>query len=161
MFYGGFLLFEAVRPRNFAAGTEKSEPRKRNSRLRNFFSEPRIFFSPAPFFSDGGLEALFPAIWNFFTDKSPMSICRHKPRPAYASRQSWRGNSPHPRQKESLCPLFADIWVSARSARLRFLRPPPPLAPYKQISGPSNDKVSNTPANSKMSNPSQRIGRDA
>ena len=43
MFYGGFLLFEAVRPRNLAAGTEKSEPRKRNSRPRNSFFEPRIF----------------------------------------------------------------------------------------------------------------------
>ena len=52
VFYGGFLLFEAVRPRNLAAGTEKSEPRKRNSRPRNFFSKPRNF-QPAiqkPFF---------------------------------------------------------------------------------------------------------------
>ena len=49
VFYGGFLLFEAVRPRNLAAGTEKSEPRKRNSRPRNFFSKPRFFF-PTPFF---------------------------------------------------------------------------------------------------------------
>ena len=52
MFYGGFLLFEAVRPRNLAAGTEKSEPRKRNSRPRNSFFEPRFFQTAAwkPFF---------------------------------------------------------------------------------------------------------------
>ena len=43
MFYGRFLLFGAVRPRNLAAGTEKSEPRKRNSRPRNSFFEPRFF----------------------------------------------------------------------------------------------------------------------
>ena len=49
MFYGGFLLFEAVRPRNLAAGTEKSEPRKRNSRLRKKNSKPRNFF-PGPVF---------------------------------------------------------------------------------------------------------------
>ena len=60
-----------------------------------------------------------------------MSICRHKPRPAYVPRQSRRGNSPHPRQKESLRPLFADIWVSARSARLRFLHPPTAPCPVQ------------------------------
>ena len=52
VFYGRFLLFEAVRPLNLAAGTEKSEPRKRNSRPRKFFSKPRNF-QPAiqkPFF---------------------------------------------------------------------------------------------------------------
>ena len=52
MFYEGCLLFEAVRPRNLAAGTEKSEPRKRNSRPRNSFFEPRFFQTAAwkPFF---------------------------------------------------------------------------------------------------------------
>ena len=52
VFYGGFLLFEAVRSRNLAAGTEKSGPRKRNSRPRKFFSKPRIFQPAAwkPFF---------------------------------------------------------------------------------------------------------------
>ena len=50
MFYGRFLLFEAVRPRNLAAGTKKSEPRKRNSRLRNYFFEPRNFFFGARIF---------------------------------------------------------------------------------------------------------------
>ena len=50
MFYGEFLLFEAVQPRNLAAGTKKSEPRKRNSRLRNYFFEPRNFFFEPRFF---------------------------------------------------------------------------------------------------------------
>ena len=45
IFYGEFLLFEAVRPRNLAAWTKKSEPRKRNSRPRKKNSEPRNFFS--------------------------------------------------------------------------------------------------------------------
>ena len=43
VFYGGFLLFEAVRPRNLAAGTEKSGPRKRNSRPGIFFPSPEFF----------------------------------------------------------------------------------------------------------------------
>ena len=98
MFYGRFLLFGAVRPRNLAAGTRKSGPRKRNSR-------PRNFFFPAPFFPDGGPEALFPAIWNFFTGKSPMSICRHKPRPADVPRQSLRGNSRARDKKKSCTPV--------------------------------------------------------
>ena len=52
MFYGRFLLFGAVRPRNLAAETRKSGPRKRNSRPRNFFSRPRFFQTAArkPFF---------------------------------------------------------------------------------------------------------------
>ena len=43
VFYGGFLFFEAVRPRNLAAGTEKSGPRKKNSRPRKLFFGVRIF----------------------------------------------------------------------------------------------------------------------
>ena len=58
-------------------------PKKKFPAPKKKFRAPKFFFR-APFFSDGGLEALFPAIWNFSTDKSPMSICRHKSRPAYA-----------------------------------------------------------------------------
>ena len=65
MFYGGFLLFEAVRPRNLAAGTEKSEPRKRNSRLRNFFFEPRNFFSRLRFFQTAAWKHFFPLFGTF------------------------------------------------------------------------------------------------
>ena len=60
MFYGGFLLFEAVRPRNLAAGTEKSEPRKRNSRPRKKNSEPRNFFSEPRFFQTAAWKPFFP-----------------------------------------------------------------------------------------------------
>ena len=65
MFYGGFLLFEAVRPRNLAAGTEKSEPRKRNSRLRNYFFEPRNFFSKPRFFQTAAWKHFFPLFGTF------------------------------------------------------------------------------------------------
>ena len=68
------------------------------------FPAPEFFF-PAPFFPDGGPEALFPAIWNFFTGKSPMSICRHKPRPADVPRQSLRGNSRARDKKKSCTPV--------------------------------------------------------
>ena len=111
MFYGRFLLFGAVRPRNLAAGTRKSGPRKRNSRPRNFFSRPRFFQTAArkPFFPLFGTfspaNPLFPAIWNFFTGKSPMSICRHKPRPADVPRQSLRGNSRARDKKKSCTPV--------------------------------------------------------
>ena len=65
VFYGGFLLFEAVRPRNLAAGTRKSEPRKRKSRLRNFFFEPRNFFSRPRFFQTAAWNPFFPLFGTF------------------------------------------------------------------------------------------------
>ena len=65
MFYGGFLLFEAVRPRNLAAWTKKSEPRKRNSRLRNYFFEPRNFFSRPRFFQTAAWNPFFPLFGTF------------------------------------------------------------------------------------------------
>ena len=129
-FMGDFYFLRQSGPEILPPGRKNPGPEKEIPGPEILFSSPE-FFSRPRFFSDGGLEALFPATWNFFTDKSPMSICRHKPRPAYVPRQSRRGNIPHPRHKESLRPLFADIWISAHSARLRFLRPPPPPAPYK------------------------------
>ncbi len=65
VFYGGFLLFEAVRPRNLAAGTEKSGPRKRNSRPRNFFSKPRNSFSRPRFFQTAAWKPFFPLFGTF------------------------------------------------------------------------------------------------
>ena len=43
MFYGGFLLFEAVRPRNLAAGTENPSPEKEIPGPEIFFPSPEIF----------------------------------------------------------------------------------------------------------------------
>ena len=65
VFYGGFLLFEAVRPRNLAAGTEKSEPRKRNSRPRKKNSKPRNFFSRPRFFQTAAWKHFFPLFGTF------------------------------------------------------------------------------------------------
>ena len=65
MFYGGFLLFEAVRPRNLAAGTKKSEPRKRNSRPRKKNSKPRNFFSRPRFFQTAAWKHFFPLFGTF------------------------------------------------------------------------------------------------
>ena len=123
VFYGRFLLFEAVRPLNLAAGTRKSGPRKRNSRPRNFFSRPR-------FFQTAARKPFFPLFGTF----SPAN-----PRCQYVGTSPARLTCPGnpcaetaaPATKRNPAPLFADIWVSARSARLRFLRPPPPPAPYK------------------------------
>ena len=123
MFYGRFLLFGAVRPRNLAAETRKSGPRKRNSRPRNFFSRPR-------FFQTAARKPFFPLFGTF----SPAN-----PRCQYVGTSPARLTCPGnpcaetaaPATKRNPAPLFADIWVSARSARLRFLRPPPPPAPYK------------------------------
>ena len=65
MFYGEFLLFEAVRPRNLAAGTKKSEPRKRNSRLGKKNSKPRNFFSEPRFFQTAAWKHFFPLFGTF------------------------------------------------------------------------------------------------
>ena len=65
MFYGDFLLFEAVRPRNLAVGTKKSEPRKRNSRLRKKNSKPRNFFSEPRFFQTAAWKPFFPLVGTF------------------------------------------------------------------------------------------------
>ena len=65
MFYGGFLLFEAVRPRNLAAWTKKSEPRKRNSRPRKKNSKPRNFFSEPRFFQTAAWKHFFPLVGTF------------------------------------------------------------------------------------------------
>ena len=70
VFYGGFLLFEAVRPRNLAAGTEKSGPRKRNSRPRKFFSKPRNFF-PGPVFLRRRLGSTFSRYLELFHRQIP------------------------------------------------------------------------------------------
>ena len=133
MFYGGFLLFEAVRPRNFAVGTKKSEPRKRNSRLRKKNSEPRNFFSEPRFFRRRLGIPFFRYLELFHRQIPDVNMSAQAP-PGLRAPVIPVRKPPHPRQKESLRPLFADILVSARSARLRFLRPPPSPAPYKRIS---------------------------
>ena len=105
MFYGGFLLFEAFRPRNLAAGTKKSEPRKRNSRLRNYFFEPRNFFSEPRFFQTAAWKPFFPLFGTF----SPTS-----PRCQYVGTSSARLTRPgnpgaeavRTRDKKKACPFI-------------------------------------------------------
>ena len=133
MFYGGFLLFEAVRTRNLAAGTEKSEPRKRNSRPRKKNSKPRNFF-PGPVFFRRRLGSSFSRYLELFHRQIPGVNMSVQVPPGLRAPAIPARKQPHRRQKESLRLLFADILVSARSARLRFLRPPPLPAPYKRIS---------------------------
>ena len=100
---GDFCFLGSPAPESCRRDEKIRAPEKKFPAPEFFFQASKIFF-PAPFFLDGGPEALFPAIWNFFTDKSPMSICRHKPRPADVPRQSLRGNS-RTRDKKEACTL--------------------------------------------------------
>ena len=154
VFYGGFLLFEAVRPRNLAAGTEKSGPRKRNSRPRNSFFEPRIFQPAAQ-------KPFFPLFGTF----SPTN-----PRCQYVGTSPARLTCPgnpgaetaRTRDKKKACALYLPTLGFPYVPRACvFCARPRPLPRTSESQGPSNDKVSNPPANSKMSNPSQRIGMEA
>ena len=81
-FMGDFYFLRQSGLEILQPGRKNPSPEKEIPGSEKKIPSPEIF-SPAPFFSDGGLEALFPAIWNFFTDKSPVSICRYKSRPAY------------------------------------------------------------------------------
>ena len=153
MFYGGFLLFETVRPRNLAAGTEKSGPRKRNSRPRKFVSKPRNF-QPAI------QKPFFPLFGTF----SPTN-----PRCQYVGTSSARLTCPgnpgaetaRTRDKKKACapylPTFGFPHVPRDCVFCARLRPLPRTSESQRL---SNDKVSNPRANDKMSNPSQRIGRE-
>ena len=160
MFYGGFLLFEAVRPRNLAAGTKKSGPRKRNSRPRKKNSKPRNFFSRPRFFQTAAWKHFFPLFGTF----SPTN-----PRCQYVGTSPARLTCPgnpgaetaRTRDKRKACALYLQTFgfphvprACVFCARLR------PLPRTSESQGPSNDKVSNPPENSKMSNPSRRIGRE-
>ena len=145
---GDFYFLGCPAPKSCRRDGKIRAPKKK-------FPAPKFFFR-APFFSDGDSEALFSAIWNFFTDKSPMSICRHKPRPAYVSRQSRRGNSPHPRQKESLHPCLPTFGFPHVPRDCVFCARRRPLPRTSESQRPSNDKVSTSRENSKMSNPPQR-----
>ncbi len=84
-FMGDFYFLRQSGPEILPPGRKNPGPEKEIPGSENKIPSPEIFF-PGPVFSDGGLEALFPAIWNFFTDKSPVSICRYKSRPAYVPR---------------------------------------------------------------------------
>ena len=91
-------------PEILPPGRKNPSPEKEIPGSEIIFSSPEIFFS-SPVSSDGGLESLFPAIWNFFTDKSPMSICRHKPRPAYVPGNPGAGTA-RTRDKKKACALY-------------------------------------------------------
>ena len=160
-FHGGFSLFEAVCPRNLAAGTERSGPRKRNFRPRNFFSKPRIFFPQPCFFQTAAWKPFFPLFGTF----SPTN-----PRCQYVGTNPARLTCPgnpcaetaRTRDKKKACALYFPTFGFPCVPRdCVFLRPPRPLPRTSESQGPSNDKVSNPRANSKMSNPSQHISREA
>ena len=136
MFYGGFLLFEAVRPRNLAAGTEKSEPRKRNSRPRNSFFEPR-------FFQTAAWKPFFPLFGTF----SPTN-----PRCQYVGTSPARLTCPgnpgaetaRTRDKKKACALYLPTFGFPHVPRdCVFCARHRPLPRTSESQGPSNDKVSN------------------
>ena len=136
VFYGGFLLFEAVRPRNLAAGTEKSEPRKRNSRPRNSFFEPR-------FFQTAAWKPFFPLFGTF----SPTN-----PRCQYVGTSPARLTCPgnpgaetaRTRDKKKACALYLPTFGFPHVPRdCVFCARHRPLPRTSESQGPSNDKVSN------------------
>ena len=152
VFYGGFLLFEAVRPRNLAAGTEKSEPRKRNSRPRNSFFEPR-------FFQTAIQKPFFPLFGTF----SPTN-----PRCQYVGTSPARLTCPgnpgaetaRTRDKKKACALYLPTFGFPHTPRdCVFCARHRPLPRTSESQGPSNDKVSNPRANSKMSSDTYRPKR--
>ena len=154
VFHGGFLLFEAVRPRNLAAGTEKSEPRKRNSRPRKIFFKPRNFH-PA-------IQRPFFPLFETFSPTNPR--CQYVG--TSPARLTCPGNpcaeTAHTRDKKKACALYLPTFGFPHVPRdCVFCARYRPLPRTSESQGPSNDKVSNLRANSKMSNPSQRIGREA
>ena len=154
VFHGGFLLFEAVRPRNLAAGTEKSEPRKRNSRPRKIFFKPRNF-QPA-------IQRPFFPLFGTFSPTNPR--CQYVG--TSPARLTCPGNpcaeTAHTRDKKKACALYLPTFGFPHVPRdCVFCARYRPLPRTSESQGPSNDKVSNLRANSKMSNPSQRIGREA
>ena len=161
MFHGGFLLFEAVRSRNFAAGTKKSEPRKRKSRLRNFFFEPQNFFPRPRFFQTAAWNPFFPLFGTFsptnprcqYVGTSPVRLTR--PGNPGAETARTRG------KKKACSPYLPTFGFPHVPRDCVFCARPRPLPRTSESQGPSNDKVSNPRANSKMSNPSQRISREA
>ena len=161
MFHGGFLLFEAVRSRNFAAGTKKSEPRKRKSRLRNFFFEPQNFFPRPRFFQTAAWNPFFP-LFGTFSPTNPR--CQYVgTSPARLTRPGNPGaETARTRGKKKACSPYLPTFGFPHVPRdCVFCARPRPLPRTSESQGPSNDKVSNPRANSTMSNPSQRISREA
>ena len=143
VFYGGFLLFEAVRPRNLAAGTEKSGPRKRNSRPRNFFSKPRNSFSRPRFFQTAAWKPFFPLFGTF----SPTN-----PRCQYVGTSPARlmcpGNpgaeTSRTRDIKKACALYLPTFGFPHVPRdCVFCARHRPLSRTSESQRPSNDKVSN------------------
>ena len=136
MFYGGFLLFEAVRPRNLAAGTEKSEPRKRNSRPRNFFPKPRNF-QPA-------IQKPFFPLFGTFSPTNPR--CQYVG--TSPARLTCPGNpgaeTARTRDKKKACALYLPTFGFPHVPRdCVFCARHRPLPRTSESQGPSNDKVSN------------------
>ena len=142
VFYGGFLLFEAVRPRNLAAGTEKSEPRKRNSRPRKKIPSPE-FFPPAPFFFRRRPRSPFSRYLELFHRQIPdVNMSAQAPpglrAPAIPARKQL-----YRQQKESLALYLPTFGFPHTSRDCVFCARHRPLPRTSESQGPSNDKVSN------------------
>ena len=159
-FMGDFYFLRQSCPEILPPGRKNPSPEKEIPGSEIFFSSPEILF-PGPAFFRRRPQNPFSRYLELLHRQIPDVNMSAQAPPGLRTPAIPARKQPHPRQKESQCPLFADIWISARSARLRFLRPPPPLPRTSESQGPSNDKVSKSPENSKMSNPSQRISWEA
>ena len=134
------------------SGPEILPPRRKNPSPEKeipgpgiFFPSPEIFF-PGPVFFRRRLESPFSRYLELFHRQIPDVNMSAQAPPGLRAPAIPARKQPAPVTKESLRPLFADIWVSARSTRLRFLRPHRPLPRTSESQRPSNDKVSNPPA---------------
>ena len=130
VFYGGFLLFEASGPEILPPGRKNPSPEKEIPGPEKKIPSPEIFF-PGPVFFRRRLGSTFSRYLELFHRQIPGVNMSAQAPPGLRAPVIPARKQPHPRQKESLRPPFADILVSAHSAKLRFLRPPPPPAPYK------------------------------
>ena len=129
-FMGDFYFLRQSGPEILPPGRKNPGPEKEIPGSENKIPSPEIFF-PGPVFFRRRLGSTFSRYLELFHRQIPGVNMSAQVPPGLRAPVIPARKQPHPRQKESLCPLFADIWVSARSARLRFLRPPPPPAPYK------------------------------
>ena len=159
-FMGDFYFLRQSGPEILPPGRKNPGPEKEIPGSENKIPSPEIFF-PGPVFFRRRLGSTFSRYLELFHRQIPGVNMSVQVPPGLRAPVIPARKQLYRQQKESLRPLFADIWVSARSARLRFLRPPPPLPRISESQGPSNDKVSNPRANNKMSNPSQRISGEA
>ena len=130
---GDFCFLRQSVPEILQPGRKNPSPEKEIPGSEKKIPSPEIFF-PSPVFFRRRLGIPFFRYLELFHRQIPDVNMSAQVPPGLRTPAIPARKQPHRRQKESQCPLFADIWVSARSARLRFLCPPPSPAPYKRIS---------------------------